>query len=120
MRRELRNAQAAVDRAASAAGAQEARFKTEQDVLRTRLEQSTARLQGYEREKRLELARGAGDAAALQTELQRALAVIATLRRDLAAAVATAEQHEDAARRELSALRARLAALERGELPPAA
>ena len=101
VRRELRVAHAALDRAAAESGAQEGRAKAENEALRQRLESASARLQELDREKRLERARGSGDVLAVQTELQRAQAVAAALRQELA----TSEQREEALRRELTASR---------------
>jgi signal transduction histidine kinase len=118
LRRELRKANAALDRAAAESGALEARTKSEGEALRVRLDSASARLQAFERERRLEVARGSGDASALQAELQRALAVAAALRQEAAAARAAADQREEALRRELAdavdleGVRARAAAAE--------
>lgn len=118
LRREVREAKAAADRALAEAGAKEARARLEVETLSKRLVDAVGRLQGLEREKKLEAARGAGDASALQSELERARAAAAALRqevqsvRDSAAAALKSEvsaAREAAARRD-SALRAELAA----------
>jgi hypothetical protein len=114
LRRDLRAAHAALDRAAAQAGQTESQLKGENDSLRARLEAAATRLQSFEREKRLELARGTGDLNALQTEVQRALATAAALRRELT------EQHQQAERRELELRRELAAARARPAPPPAA
>ncbi len=93
LRRELRDAHAAVDRAAVDAGAREARAQAEVQAVQRRLEAALNRLRQLERER-------------LAGALQRAAAVNASLRRELKDSAAEADSRE-------RLLAARLEALER-------
>ena len=104
LRKELRSAHAALDRAAVEAGGAEARIKAEVEPLLKRLEAAMARVQALEREKRLETARGTGESSAISTELLRAQAVSASLRQEMSAVRA----EEDALRRQVAAAQAAL------------
>lgn len=103
--RELRAAHAALDRASSEAGHREAAVKTETEALSKRLETAVARLQSQERERRLEAARSAGDSSVVNGELERAKAVGAALRAELAGFRVAAEREQLELRRELAAVR---------------
>lgn len=111
LRRELRTAHAALDRAAAEAGAREAKAKGEIDPLRARLESALLRLEQLERERRAETAQAKAAVAAAALEARqseeavgRAQAVTASLRRDLEAARTQAADKEQLLRERIREL----------------
>jgi len=106
LRRELRDAHAAVDRAAVEAGAREARAQADVQAVQRRLEAALNRLQQVERERRVEHERLRGERERLATALQRAAAAHAALRRELLETGEAADSREHA-------LAARVESLER-------
>jgi signal transduction histidine kinase len=105
LRRDLRAAHAALDRAAADAGTRDAKAVTEIEEMRKRLDHALNRLQLEEREK---VARKQThvEIPSVRDDLEASLAVIAALRRELS------EQRADALRRE-NALELRAHGLER-------
>jgi signal transduction histidine kinase len=83
LRRELRDAHAAVDRAAVEAGAREARAQAEVQAVQRRLEAALNRLQQLERDRRVEHEKLRAERERLAAALQRAAAAHAALRREV-------------------------------------
>lgn len=86
LRRNLREANSAVDRAASEAGAREARAQAEMLALQRRMEAALTRIELLEREWRVEREKYRVERERLGASLQRAAAVHASLRKELAEA----------------------------------
>ena len=84
LRRELREANAAVDRASSEAGAREARAQVEVQAVQRRMEAALTRIEMLEREWRVEREKSRAERERLAASLQRAAAVHASLRKELA------------------------------------
>ncbi len=84
LRREIRSAHAALDRAAAEAGAREARVQTDIQGLQRRLDAALTRTEQLSREQRVERERWRGERERLASTLQRASAVHASLRREIA------------------------------------
>jgi signal transduction histidine kinase len=108
LRRDLREVKEALERTVGEASAQEARAKAEIEVLSKRLIAAVSRLQTLEREKRLEAGRVAGDASAVQAELERTQAVVASLRAEMGEARDAAARRESVLRQETVAANSRL------------
>lgn len=125
LRRELRGAHAALDRAAAEAGAREAKARADIDPLRTRLENTLLRLEQLERERsgeqakvRAQVAAAALEARHAEEETGRAQAVSASLRRELEKLKVLADEREATLRGKLEALeRALASARAEGALP---
>ena len=111
LRRDLRDAHAAIDRAAVEAGAREARAQAEVQAVQRRLEAALNRLRQLERERRVEGEKVRAERERLAAALQRAAAVNAALRRELKDGAAEADSRE-------RALSARLDALKRSASGP--
>lgn len=84
LRRELRSAHAALDRSASEAGGREARAQSDAQSLQRRLDAALARLEQVQREQRVDRENRRAERERLAAALQRAAAVNASLRRELA------------------------------------
>lgn len=113
LRRELRAAHAALDRAAAESGATAARARLANDPLRTRLEGALLRLEQLERERGVETAAAKATVAAateearhFEAEAGRAQAVNASLRKELEKLKVLAAERE-------ATLRGRVEALEK-------
>lgn len=83
LRRELREANGAIDRAAAEAGAREARAQSEVQAVQRRMEAALSRIEMLEREWRVEREKSRAERERLAASLQRAAAVHAALRREL-------------------------------------
>jgi len=97
LRRELREAHAALDRGAVDLGAREARAAAALQASQRRLEAALGRIQHLERQRRVETEKVRGERERLATALQRAAAAQAALRRDLLEARGEAPAPESAA-----------------------
>ncbi len=118
LRRELRSAHAALDRAAAEAGAREAKAKADVDPLRARLETSLLRLEQLERERRVEssqarasVASAAQEARHAEEEAGRAHAVTASLRRELEKLKVLSDEREQTLRGKVDALETALSSV---------
>jgi signal transduction histidine kinase len=109
LRRELRDAHAAVDRAAVEAGAREARTQAEVQAVQRRLEAALNRLQTVERDRRVEHEKVRAERERLAVALQRAAAAHAALRKELQQTVETADLKETAAKTRIESLERTLA-----------
>jgi signal transduction histidine kinase len=99
VRRELREAHSAVDRAAIEAGAREARAQAEAQAFQRRLDAALTRLEQVERERRVESDKARVERERLASSLHRAAAAHAALRRELL----EVREGADARERELTA-----------------
>jgi len=95
LRRELREANGAVDRAASAAGAREARSQAEVRAVERRLEAALERLELLERDRRVEREKFRAERERLAASLQRAAAAQAALRKELSESEARASKLQE-------------------------
>lgn len=84
LRREIRSAHAALDRAATEAGAREARVQGDLQGLQRRLDAALTRTDQLSREQRVERERWRVERERLAATLQRASAVHASLRKEIA------------------------------------
>lgn len=119
LRREIRSAHAALDRAASEAGAREARVQSDLQGLQRRLDAALTRTDQLSREQRVERERWRVERERLAATLQRASAVHASLRKEIAELRGGADADVAELNRRLAASEAELMQA-RASLPAAA
>ncbi len=120
LRREIRSAHAALDRAAAEAGAREARVQADVQGLQRRLDAMLTRTDQLSREQRVERERWRNERERLAATLQRASAVHASLRRELVELRGGKDSYTEDLVRKLQAAEAELKLRRPAEPAPAA